>query len=227
MLQVDTDINIIKNGFETVNFNKVLPFRFIAAAQYVPKLENKIEIAMLKAIDNKNKLKGKTVFVVDVSGSMYGAQISSYSEINRAKVACALGILVREICEESAIYATAGNDSTEIHQTKLIPSRRGFALSDAIYEMCHPLGGGGIFVKQVMDYLYEQEKFADRILIITDEQDCQRSSYKQKYPLIGTHKYMINVSAEKNGVGYYDWVHIDGFSESVVNFIQEYEKEGQ
>jgi len=35
---------------------------------------------------------------------------------------------------------------------------------------------------------------------------------------------MINVATNKNGVGYGDWVHIDGFSEAVVNYIQAYEK---
>jgi hypothetical protein len=31
---------------------------------------------------------------------------------------------------------------------------------------------------------------------------------------------MINVASAKNGVGYGAWTHIDGFSESVLDFIQ-------
>jgi len=34
---------------------------------------------------------------------------------------------------------------------------------------------------------------------------------------------MINVASACNGVGYGSWVHIDGFSEAVVNFIRELE----
>lgn len=34
---------------------------------------------------------------------------------------------------------------------------------------------------------------------------------------------MINVATYQHGVGYHDWVHIDGFSESVVTFIQQLE----
>jgi hypothetical protein len=34
---------------------------------------------------------------------------------------------------------------------------------------------------------------------------------------------MINVASAKNGVGYGEWIHIDGFSESIFRFIQEYE----
>jgi hypothetical protein len=35
---------------------------------------------------------------------------------------------------------------------------------------------------------------------------------------------MINVSTDKNGVGYRKWHHIDGWSERVIDYIMEYEK---
>ena len=34
---------------------------------------------------------------------------------------------------------------------------------------------------------------------------------------------MINVGSYKNGVGYGNWTHIDGFSEAVIRYIREYE----
>jgi hypothetical protein len=36
---------------------------------------------------------------------------------------------------------------------------------------------------------------------------------------------MINVATYKNAVGFGDWIRINGFSESVVTFIAELEKE--
>ncbi|MFK5165250.1 hypothetical protein, partial [Propionibacterium freudenreichii] len=60
----------------------------------------------------------------------------------------------------------------------------------------------------------------DRLIVITDEQsndsvpkpNCKKS-------------YMINVSSNKNGVGYNgNWVHIDGFSDKIIDYIEEYEK---
>ena len=36
--------------------------------------------------------------------------------------------------------------------------------------------------------------------------------------------YMINVASAKNGGGYGEWVHFDGFSESIISFISEHEK---
>jgi hypothetical protein len=36
--------------------------------------------------------------------------------------------------------------------------------------------------------------------------------------------YVINVASYKNGVGYGKWTHIDGWSESVVEYIRELER---
>jgi 60 kDa SS-A/Ro ribonucleoprotein len=38
--------------------------------------------------------------------------------------------------------------------------------------------------------------------------------------------YLINVASNKNGVGYGAWTHIDGFSEGVLRFIYEVERDG-
>ena len=38
---------------------------------------------------------------------------------------------------------------------------------------------------------------------------------------------MINVASARNGVGYGPWVHIDGFSEAVLRFIVEHERDAR
>ena len=35
---------------------------------------------------------------------------------------------------------------------------------------------------------------------------------------------MINVASFKNGVGYGKWTHIDGWSESVIEYVREFER---
>ncbi len=35
--------------------------------------------------------------------------------------------------------------------------------------------------------------------------------------------YVINVASNRNGVGYGEWTHIDGWSEAVVDYIAELE----
>lgn len=205
--------------------SKVLPFRFIAAAKHAPKFESEIEQAMFARLAQSNKLSGKTVVIIDVSGSMYRTKISAKSEMDRANAACAMAMLCREVCEDVAIYATAGNDRTRIHQTEFIPSRRGFSLSDAIYNMCKPLGGGGIFLKQVMDYVFKKEGYVDRVIIITDEQDCSRGGddAPSNANIIGKNNYMINVASYKNGIGYGKWTKLNGFSEAILDYIYEFE----
>jgi 60 kDa SS-A/Ro ribonucleoprotein len=227
MAEAGVDLTLIREAIlaRKGGAEKILPFRFVAAAKAAPKLEPEIDQAMIANLAQMPKLPGKTIVVIDVSGSMYGAQLSAKSDMTRAMAACALGAITRELCETPAIYATAGNDGTRIHKTQEVPARRGMALVDAVHEMCRPLGGGGIFLKQVMDYLYEKEKFADRIIVITDEQDC--GILAGDSPLsanaFGKHNYLLNVASAKNGIGYGKFTQIDGFSEGVIRFIHEIE----
>ena len=171
-------------------------------------------------------LYGKTVVVVDVSGSMYGSKLSEKSELDRAKAASALGAIMRELCEDPVIYATAGNDHTRIHQTKEIPGRHGFALSDAIFAQCEPLGGGGIFLTPVCRFISSREKDVARTVVISDEQDCAlagEDSPNHADPP-GSRAYMINVGSYDRGIAYKGkWTNITGWSESVVKYILESE----
>lgn len=205
---------------------KLLPFRFISAAKHAPRFEESIEKAMLASLSDQEKIPGKTILIVDVSGSMYTPKVSAKSEITRAEAGCALAILVKETCEKAVIYATAGHDYTRVHETAIVPGRRGFALSDYIYRQSHPLGGGGIFLKAVMDYVYEKEGEADRIIVITDEQDCSGGGENapEKANAFGKRNYILNVGDYKHGIGYGKWIHISGFSEAVINYIRTYEQ---
>lgn len=186
---------------------RTLPFQFIAAAKHNPTWESKIEEAMLLALKNQEKLTGTTVLLVDVSGSM-GGSLGGKSELQRLDAASALAMLVREICEKAAIFTF---DST----CTRLPDRRGFALRDAI-------GGprGGTALGAALSYVGKEVKDADRIIVFTDEQSNDRVG---KPP--AKKGYIMNVASYKQGVGYdTGFIHIDGFSESVVKFIQELEK---
>lgn len=205
--------------------HRVLPFRYIAAAKAAPKFEPELDGALLSHLQQEPKLPGKTIVVVDVSGSMNFSQVSHKSDMTRMSVACALGAIAREMCEQPVIYATAGSDARQIHATQEVPPRRGMALAEAIGNMCRPLGGGGIFLNQVVNFLEEREKNCDRMIVITDEQDCAVDS-KDRPDLVrpfGRHNYLINVASNKNGIGYGKWTHLDGFSEAVFRYFRAYE----
>lgn len=188
--------------------SKALPFRYVAAARAVPQWEPMIDAAMLTALGGLPRLPGRTVVLVDVSGSM-DWQLSSKSDLKRIDAACALAILVRGIADECRVFSFS-------QQVVEVPPRSGMALSDAILRS-QPHGGTylGAAVKAVKNSVPD----ADRLIVITDE---------QSHDVVGGpvgRGYMINVSSEKNGVGYGDWTRITGFSEAVVQYIQAIEAE--
>jgi hypothetical protein len=205
--------------------HNVFPFRFVAAARAAPRYEEAIDAAMLAELAQRPKLPGTTVVVIDVSGSMYGGRVSAKSDMDRALAASALGAIAREMCERPVIYATAGSDAARKHRTELVPPRRGMALVDAIHGLCMPLGGGGIFTKQVCDYLRKKEGPVDRMIVITDEQDCGVGAGDSPLAAdpIGRRNYMINVASYRNGVAHGKWTAISGFSESVFAYVREAE----
>lgn len=201
----------VKRVLAEMRTDIVLPFRFISAARHAPWVEGDIEQAMFRSLTEVEKLPGRTAIVVDNSGSMYGKKVSSKSDIDRSDAACALAILVREICEDTVVVGF-GNEAA------VIPARRGFALADAIKKG----PGGGTYTQAALD-LAAREGYS-RIIVITDEQSHERISS----PVEGSHGYFINVASYQNGIGYGDWTHIDGFSEAVLSYIRESEvQEGQ
>jgi len=223
MGEVAVDESLVLSALASMSTARVLPFRFLAAARHAPRWEEALEAAMLKCLTTQPKLAGKTVLVVDVSGSMQG-RLARNSELDRIDAAASLAILAREICEDVVVYATAGNDHTRVHATEQLPSRKGFALADAIRKSASQLGGGGIFLVQAMDYIVKREKRADRVIVFTDEQDCDLKLNPAQANAFGKHNCLVNVASFRNGIGYGKWTHIDGWSESVIEYIRALEQ---
>jgi hypothetical protein len=99
-----------------------------------------------------------------------------------------------------------------------VPARRGFALRDAIDASQRH---NGTLLGAAVAGLNELEAY-DRLIVITDEQA------HDTVPSPKGRGYVINVASYKNGVGYGKWTHIDGWSESVIEYIRELEStEGQ
>jgi hypothetical protein len=196
---------LVLTALDAMRTERVLPFRFLAAARYAPQWEDGLERAMFRAVAGTEQLKGRTVLLVDVSGSMV-ARLSQKSEMLRTDAAYGLAVLLREICERVAVYTF----STE---AKLVAPRRSFALRDAMEQsQAH----GGTNLGQALTRVDAVEQY-DRIIVITDEQSHDRvPSPKGK-------GYMVNVASARNGVGYGPWTHIDGWSEAVLDYIRELE----
>jgi 60 kDa SS-A/Ro ribonucleoprotein len=198
---------VIKKGLAQMNTERVLPFRFISAAKYAPKFEAHLEAAMFKCLAGHPKLPGKTVLLVDVSGSMDGS-ISRKSDLQRVDAAVALAMLLREVGEDVVVYSFSDNEV-------LVPTRRGFALAEAIKKSQYH---SGTYLGRSLTAVARAEGDADRVLVISDEQ--AHDNVSNPFRKTGTKAYMINVASEKNGVGYRNgWLHIDGWSEAVIDYI--------
>lgn len=218
MVQANVSTKLIREAIAARKGSQyVLPFRYLAAAKVVPQFEPDLESALLDSLKDAPKLVGKTALVVDVSGSMQ-AQLSAKSDMKREDAASSLAMILRELCDEVDIFATGG-------KTVYIPARRGIALRDAI--KTSGAGYDGIYLTLAMDFVSKHNKGEkyDRVIVITDEQDCGHGSAgPQNAKINGKANYLINVASARNGIGYGKWTHIDGFSEGVVRYIQEIEK---
>jgi 60 kDa SS-A/Ro ribonucleoprotein len=193
---------LVLSALGSMNTTRVLPFRFLAAARYAPQWEAALEQAMFKCVAGREKLPGKTIVLVDVSGSMTAA-LSRRSEMQRTDAAYGLAVLLREIGETGAVYSF----SDELVE---VPARRGFALRDAIDTSQRH---NSTQLGKAVEGLNQKVKY-DRLIVITDEQ------VHDQVPAPHGAGYVINVASCKNGVGYGKWTHIDGWSESVVEYIR-------
>lgn len=197
---------IVESGDQR-RWGRVLPFRFISAAKHAASLEEHLERWMFRCLEGSPKLEGKTILLADVSSSMQ-AKLSGKSDLTRDSAMKALAMLLREICTDVMILPFARGVITGL------PARRGFALADTLNRNGNEDGtdiGNAVSVANRLGY--------DRLILLTDEQSFSRVPD----PIRGTLAYCINVAVEKHGVGYGSWLHIDGFSEAIVDYIQRYE----
>ena len=204
--ETGVDEDLVASALGSMKTSRVLPFRFIAAARYAPQWEPQLEQAMFGCVAGHEKLRGKTALLVDVSGSMT-APLSKRSEMQRTDAAYGLAVLLREIAEKVSVYSFSDKLAE-------MPARRGFALRDAVD---HSQPHSGTYLGRAVAELDGREQY-DRLIVITDEQS------HDKVPAPKGRGYVINVASFKNGVGYGAWNHIDGWSESVVEYIRALEQ---
>ncbi len=206
MTQAGVPETLIRAYSVNLNVDNVLPFRYVAAARIVPQLEDMLEAMMYRSLGKVEKLPGKTIFLVDVSGSMFGTKVSEKSDLDRFDAAAALTMLGAETCESTEIY-TFSNSLVRV------APRKGFALADALKSSQN---NGGTDLAKALAHLHSNY---DRLIIVTDEQvSAGRLAFK------GKKTYLLNVGSYQNGINHSECTTITGFSESVFTYIRESEK---
>jgi 60 kDa SS-A/Ro ribonucleoprotein len=202
MAQANVDVDLVSQAIvaRKGGAQRVLPFRYVAAARAAPQFERAIDQALLAAIGEMDPLPGRTLVLVDVSGSM-DAKLSAKSDLKRIDAAAALAAIV----PGDVRLFTFSDALVEV------PARRGMAGVDAIIRS---QSHGGTRLGAALACLARECPSYDRIIVVSDEQAHDRVELPA-WP----RAYMINIASYRNGVGYGRWTHIDGFSEGVLRYI--------
>jgi 60 kDa SS-A/Ro ribonucleoprotein len=210
MLDSGVDKQLVASELQR-NMKEMLPFQYLAAARECPQWEDIIDSSMIASCALKPMLQGKTVILIDVSGSM-DAPLSTKSKMTRMDSACGLAILLRE-CVNEGIFLTFSEGLA------VIPGRQGMALRDAIV---NSQPHGSTHLGLALNIIKEKITDFDRLIVITDEQTSDNIPEMKKGK-----NYILNVGTYENGVGNTNqWTTISGFSEASIDYIREYEEIG-
>lgn len=237
MEKAGLDRHVVSSKLAECRPGYTLPFRFVTSAIINPQFAGSIERVMMKRIrDKAGSLKGHTCILIDVSGSMEDP-ITSRSEVERIKAASGLAIVLAEMCEYHTIV-TFSEEIIEIGNKRGLDmigqiwnsqEHRGTLLGLAIKCM---FGRRGDAKSTLVEKWYSGKATMNqitkpslginptRLIVITDEQSHDEVKYPKE---LSGNGYMINVATYQNGVGYGKWIHIDGWSDAIAEYIHMFE----
>lgn len=139
--------------------SRQFPFRYLAAYQHAPSLRwsYPLEQALGHSLANVPALSGRTLVLVDRSGSMFFSRLSDRSELNRADAAAIFGtaLALRAADADLVEFGTS---------SKRVKFRRGESVLKVL-ERFGDLGG-----TNTTEAVRQHFKKHDRVLIVTDEQ---------------------------------------------------------
>lgn len=212
MKQAGVDMTLVNTWLKEMPVERLLPFQFIKALEFAPELEEGLDAAMLRCLDScGTRLSGKTILLLDTSGSM-DSRLSRNSELNRCDTAKGLAILFSAVCPDIHLFEF----SHTCHQVETA-DLHGLAL---LSRLSQPDGGTDIDL--AVWTAMKTYPDAERLVILTDEQSMTDITY----PDLPPQTYVINIAGCHNGVGYARRItHINGWSEHVVDFIVELERQ--
>ncbi|WP_405762580.1 TROVE domain-containing protein [Streptomyces sp. NBC_00045] len=143
---------------EVVARSRQFPFRYLAAYQHAPSLRwaYPLEQALGRSLANVPALPGRTLVLVDRSGSMW-APLSDRSRLNRADAAAVFGTALALRAQDADLVQFGT-------QSKQVPYERGESVLKVL-ERFEDLGG-----TCTAEAVRRHYAGHDRVLIVTDEQ---------------------------------------------------------
>ncbi|MFF3331328.1 TROVE domain-containing protein [Streptomyces sp. NPDC002888] len=171
--------------------SRQFPFRYLAAYQHAPSLRwaYPLEQALGHSLANVPALSGRTLVLVDRSGSMFYSRLSDRSELNRADAAAIFGTAL-------ALRA-ADADLVEFGTTS---NAIGFRKGESVLKILERFGDlGGTDTTGAVRRHYRKH---DRVLIVTDEQYAY-SQYGEPAEQVPAHVpvYTWNLAGYRAGHG--------------------------
>ncbi|MBC2866458.1 TROVE domain-containing protein [Streptomyces mexicanus] len=144
---------------EQVARSRQFPFRYLAAYRHAPSLRWSwaLERALGHSLANVPALPGRTLVLVDRSGSMFWSQVSERSQLNRADAAAIFGTALALRAERADLveFGTTSN---------AVAFRRG----ESVLKVLERFGNlGGTDTTEAVRRHYRGH---DRVLLVTDEQ---------------------------------------------------------
>lgn len=205
MLRVGVPLKLIRSALRArKDWPRISPFQFLQAFRAAPELLSELETAMLKSCEGMPRLCGRTLLLIDASGSM-DASLSARGTTTRLDAAVGVGIVVREVCEDATVVMYGTN-------SKQVPPYHGMALGDYIRNTYNRTEAG--YGTQTGRALRKHKSSEyDRVLVITDEQSWDA------LPLGGEKNYIINVGSDRPSIAYGKYISITGWSPNIINYI--------
>ena len=206
MVQVGVDERLIGDTLiKKAGTSKALPFRYVSALRAAPSLAGPLDTAMKASLPEGKTLKGRTAFLVDVSGSM-DATLSGKSLLSGIDGASALGIILANACEHFRLFTF----SERVCEVPAIASL--LVLNSISASQPHH----GTHLRAALHTLESQMKGLDRVIVVTDEQ-----SHDGIHPAWTDKAYLINVANYQPGLDIHSgWTRISGWSERVVEWMR-------
>jgi hypothetical protein len=139
--------------------SRQFPFRYLAAYQHAPSLRwsYPLERALGHSLGNVPALQGRTLVLVDRSGSMFYSRLSDRSELNRADGAAIFGTALA-LRAADADLVEFGTSSRKVK----------FRKGESVLKILERFGDlGGTDTTEAVRRHYRKH---DRVLIVTDEQ---------------------------------------------------------
>lgn len=143
---------------EQVARSRQFPLRFLSAYKNLAseRFAWPLEQALDHSLANVPALKGRTLILVDVSGSM-NDRLSQRSQLTRKEAAALFGVALAKRCDSVDLIAYDTN------AWNVQPTGSALRVTDEVVR----LGGGGTYTMQTLSHVYAGH---DRVVILTDEQ---------------------------------------------------------